>query len=64
MTLDELKKLLISLDKVKYDHKFAKNISTYYNCSVSKDKTSSNMFALIYDDRVPLKISLRCDPQL
>lgn len=47
---------LLNMPNAVLDYPFGKNIAVY--------KVADKMFALISEDKMPLQISLKCDPQL
>lgn len=64
MTHQELENYLMSLPGVWRDHPFGKGIAVY---KIGHEKTSGSaekMVALIVEGKEPLRVSLRCDPQL
>lgn len=55
-------KMLLSYDQVEIDDSLGDNIRAFrFN---GGEATDPMLFALIYTDTAPLKVSLRCDPQL
>lgn len=50
---------ITSLPGVVLDYPFGENIAVY-----KLESVEGKMFALIHEDSVPLRISLKCDPQL
>ena len=63
MSHKELEDFIYSLDKkVWLDYPFGKEVAVYkYGGKESKD---SKMFALVAEQREPLRVSLKCDPKL
>ncbi|MDN5819113.1 MAG: MmcQ/YjbR family DNA-binding protein [bacterium] len=58
----DFEKLLLSYDKVVTDDSLGQGIRAFgFKAS---DEAEPTLFALVYTDTSPLKISLRCDPQL
>lgn len=55
-TREELEKKLLSYAKTRLDFPFGKEVAVY--------KVVDKMFALVPVDTKPLRISLKCDPQL
>jgi len=51
-----LEKFILSLPNAKLDYPFGENTAVY--------KVKDRMFALIAENKQPLRISLKCDPQL
>ncbi len=60
MTHKELEEYLLSLPGAWLDFPFGENVSVYKVGTPEKGK----MFALIQEGSKPLKVSLKCDPQL
>ncbi|MEO5627516.1 MAG: MmcQ/YjbR family DNA-binding protein [Candidatus Saccharimonadales bacterium] len=56
MTHKELEKHLLSLPDSKLDYPFGEGVAVY--------KRADKMFALISENSQPLRLSLKCDPQL
>src|SRR5687767_7234897 len=56
MTHKGLEKFILSLPKARLDYPFGKDVAVY--------KVADKMFALIAEDSQPVRISLKCDPQL
>ncbi len=62
MTQDELDRYLMSFGDVWRDYPFGEEVCVY---KVGHDNEGAGkMFALVTERSVPLKISLKCDPQL
>ncbi len=51
-----VEKFILSLPLVKLDYPFGEEVAVY--------KTNDKMFALIQEKSDPIKLSLKCDPQL
>lgn len=47
---------ILSMPNAKLDYPFGKDVAVY--------KVNDKMFALITENKVPLQVSLKCDPQL
>lgn len=62
MTHQQLEAYLLSFSRTWLDFPFGEQTSVYK--VGQKDSTTSKMFALIKNDSHPLRISLKCDPQL
>ena len=60
MTHKELEKYIHTLESVKLDYPFGKEVAVYKVQVGDEEK----MFALIAEKSNPLSISLKCDPQL
>jgi predicted DNA-binding protein (MmcQ/YjbR family) len=60
MTHKELEEYIYSLPNVKLDYPFGKEVAVY-KVAIGTDE---KMFALIPEGKIPLQISLKCDPQL
>ena len=60
MTHKDLEEYIYSLPNVKLDYPFGKEVSVYKVSASAEDK----MFALIPENKSPIQISLKCDPQL
>lgn len=60
MTIKELETLVLSMPNAKLDFPFGKEVNVYKVPVGNEEK----MFALIPNNRSPLQISLKCDPQL
>lgn len=56
MTHKQLEKILLSYPNTKLDYPFGEGVAVY--------KVGDKMFALIAETSEPVKISLKCDPQL
>jgi predicted DNA-binding protein (MmcQ/YjbR family) len=62
MTHEEFEKYLLSFPDSWLDFPFGKNTSVY---KVSHEKTGKDrIFAIVAKNRQPLRLSLKCDPQL
>lgn len=62
MTHKELETYLLSLPRTWLDYPFGENVAVYK--VGEKGNKELKMFALISEDAKPLRISLKCDPQL
>lgn len=62
MTHKELEKYLLSFPNTWLDFPFGEGTSVYK--VGEKQSSESKMFAIISDDSKPLRVSLKCDPQL
>jgi predicted DNA-binding protein (MmcQ/YjbR family) len=60
MTHKELEEYLLSLPGAWLDFPFGEEVSVYKVGPKEKGK----MFALIHEESTPLRVSLKCDPQL
>src|SRR5690606_33049571 len=60
MTHKELEEYLLSFPDTWLDYPFGETVSVYKVGSQEKSK----MFALIQEDSSPLRLSLKCDPEL
>jgi predicted DNA-binding protein (MmcQ/YjbR family) len=60
MTHKQLEEYSLSLPGVKLDYPFGKDVAVYKVSVGQEDK----MFALIPENKTPVQISLKCDPQL
>ncbi|HVC36725.1 MAG TPA: MmcQ/YjbR family DNA-binding protein [Candidatus Dormibacteraeota bacterium] len=56
MTHKIVEEYILSLPNTKLEYPFGKEVAVY--------KTGQKMFALIAEAKVPLRLSLKCDPQL
>lgn len=56
ITHKQLEEFILSLPNAKLDYPFGKDVAVY--------KAGDKMFALIAEDSNPVRISLKCDPQL
>jgi predicted DNA-binding protein (MmcQ/YjbR family) len=56
MTHKELEAVILSMDDTHLDYPFGKDVAVY--------KVHDKMFALIAEGSQPIRISLKCDPQL
>lgn len=52
----ELEEYILSMPNARLDYPFGEDVAVY--------KTGDKMFALISEDKKPLQVSLKCDPQL
>lgn len=55
-----VEKYILSLPGVKLDYPFGEDVAVYKVNSPAGEK----MFALIHEEKEPLQLSLKCDPQL
>lgn len=60
MNHKQLEEYILSLPNTKLDYPFGKEVAVYKVAVGKEDK----MFALIPEDKSPVSISLKCDPQL
>jgi predicted DNA-binding protein (MmcQ/YjbR family) len=60
MSHKDLEEYIYSLPNVKLDYPFGKEVAVYKVAVSGEDK----MFALIPENKTPVQISLKCDPQL
>lgn len=60
MTHKDLEEYIYSLPNTKLDYPFGKEVAVYKVAVKDEEK----MFALIPENKDPLQISLKCDPQL
>lgn len=56
ISVKKLEALVVKFPEVKKDYSLGENIASY--------KTNERLFAIINEDKNPLRISLRCDPKL
>ena len=56
MTHKEVEEYLLSMPNAKLDYRFGENTAVY--------KVKDKMFAIVQGKSEPLKLSLKCDPQL
>lgn len=56
MTHKQVEEYILSMPNAKLEYPFGKDVAVY--------KTSDKMFALISEGSNPLRLSLKCDPQL
>lgn len=56
MTHKQLEEFILTLPGARLDYPFGKDVAVY--------KVGDKMFALIAEDKDPVRISLKCDPQL
>lgn len=56
MTHKEVENYILSLSNAKLDYPFGKDVAVY--------KVGEKMFALIAEGKDPVRLSLKCDPQL
>jgi predicted DNA-binding protein (MmcQ/YjbR family) len=56
MTHKQVEKYLLSMPRAKLDYPFGENTAVY--------KVNDKMFALVAENKEPVQISLKCDPQL
>jgi predicted DNA-binding protein (MmcQ/YjbR family) len=56
MTHKEVEEYVLSMPNAKLDYPFGEDVAVY--------KVNDKMFALIPEGREPVRISLKCDPQL
>ena len=62
MTHKEIEKYLLSLPNTWLDFPFGEDVSVYK--VGSKETGEGKLFAIIADESKPLRVSLKCDPQL
>lgn len=62
ITSADFEKLLLSYDNVDTDESLGEGLKAFR--FIGDGESDPTMFALMYTDSKPLKISLRCDPQL
>jgi len=62
MNRQELDELLLSYPHSWLDFPFGENVSVYK--VGDKESGDAKMFAIVADDSKPLRVSLKCDPQL
>jgi len=60
MTHKEVEEYLLSMPNVRLDYPFGKETAVY---KIGQDK-DAKMFALVDENKLPLRISLKCDPIL
>lgn len=60
MTFKEVEEYILSLPSAKLDYPFGEEVAVYKVMAGEEEK----MFALIPHDTNPLRVSLKCDPQL
>ncbi len=60
MTIKELEELVLAMPNARLDFPFGEDVNVY-KAPVGDDE---KMFALIPNNKSPLQISLKCDPQL
>ena len=58
-TIDDIKHMLTNLPNVVLDYPFGKDVAVYKVGSIE-----GRMFALVSETTVPVRLSLKCDPQL
>lgn len=63
MTHKEIEEFLLSFANVRLDYPFGEGIAVY-RIYKDEDDIKPKMFALIKEGSKPLRISLKCDPQL
>lgn len=65
MSHADVEKMVMALPQVWLDYPFGEGVAVYKIKSLSdKAGEQSKMFALIQQNQTPLKLSLKCDPQL
>ena len=62
MTHKEIEKYLLSLPNTWLDFPFGEDVSVYK--VGNKETGEGKLFAIIADESKPLRVSLKCDPQL
>lgn len=63
MTYDEVNEFILSLPDVKLEHPFGEDVAVFCIAN-SNERAEDRMFALIREGKVPVNLSLKCDPQL
>ncbi len=61
MTHELMKEVLLGFSDSWIDYPFGEGTAVY---KVGQDKSQAKMFALVQEDSKPLRVSLKCDPQL
>jgi predicted DNA-binding protein (MmcQ/YjbR family) len=56
MTHKKVEEYLLSMPNAKLDYPFGENAAVY--------KTKDKMFAIVMENKMPVQLSLKCDPQL
>lgn len=65
MTHKEVEDYIFSMANVKLVYPFGEGVAVYKVTSQAEDKpVSEKMFAIVHEGSDPVKISLKCDPQL
>lgn len=64
MTHKELEDFLLELDGAWLDYPFGEGVAVYKYSGDKDNRSEAKMFALIEENSQPLKVSLKCDPQL
>ncbi len=60
----EIEEYLLSLPDVWLDYPFGKDVAVYKIGADAGSAGKSKMFALVSETKQPLRLSLKCDPQL
>jgi len=63
MDKKQLEKYVLSLPNTKLTFPFGEEVAVY-KVSIGGESDGDKMFALIPEDKTPVSISLKCDPQL
>ena len=63
MTRKEIEEYLLSMPGAWIDHPFGEDVTVYKVGHKDADE-EEHMFALISENETPLRVSLKCDPQL
>src|SRR5436189_6482250 len=64
MTHKKVEKYLLSMSDAKLDYPFGENTAVYKVNDPSTGSGQGKMFALVSENKKPVQISLKCDPQL
>ena len=60
----EVETYILSMPNAWLDYPFGKEVAVYKVGAKDGDRSQGKMFALVTEDKMPLQISLKCDPQL
>ena len=64
MTHKEVEEYILSMPNAWLDYPFGKDVAVYKVGAKDGDKSQGKMFALVTEVKVPVQISLKCDPNL
>lgn len=64
MTHTEVEQYLLAMPNVRLDYPFGKDVAVYKVDPLDGDPKDAKMFALVAEGKEPVRISLKCDPQL
>lgn len=64
MTHKEVEAYILAMPDVRLDYPFGKEVAVYKVGKPDGDPKDAKMFALVAEGKEPVRLSLKCDPQL